>query len=66
MDDIVAQIRRWEAKAEELRTTADHLLSPLAQAWFRRAANTYDDWALQFSKRLAAKSIERPSSSPPL
>lgn len=50
MDQIEEQVKRWRLKAEELRTTADHIENPFAQASFRRMADTYDRLAHQFSE----------------
>jgi len=52
--EIAERIRHWRVKAEELRTTADHVENPFAQASFRRMADTYDRLADDFSKRVAA------------
>jgi len=51
MGDVAERIRHWRIRAEELRTTADHVENPFAQASFRRLAETYDRLADDFSKQ---------------
>jgi hypothetical protein len=53
MSDVADRIRQWRMKAEELRTTADHIENPFAQASFRRMAETYERLAEDFSRRFS-------------
>jgi hypothetical protein len=57
--DAQAQIKAWQLRAEELRTTADGFSTPSAQASLRRAAANYDLIAEQAQARLSADSAPR-------
>jgi hypothetical protein len=56
MGDVMERINHWRMKAEELRTTADHVENPFARASFRRLAETYDRLAADFSQQTSSNS----------
>ena len=57
-DPNLEQARRWRLQAEECRAVADQMQNPMAQASFRRMAETYDRLADHLERRAAG--VEQP------
>lgn len=56
-DMTAARIKRWRAKAEELRSVADQARTPSARDNFRRAAASYDSLAYRAEEGLVRRTL---------
>jgi hypothetical protein len=59
MGDILSEVQRWRAKAEELRTTAETLSNAVARDSLQEMADGYDRLADNMEALEAKKRAQR-------